>query len=82
MRAWNNVCSSRLAPGLSLTLTPCVPCGHSVLLLLLLDVALDQSNHGGSSQQAAGTQAGKEGPGHSGGRRSSIALLIAFPRPL
>ena len=71
MRAWNNVCSSRLALAslsLSLPVSP-VAC---VLLLLLVDVALDQSNRGGSSQQA-----GKEGPGH--GR--TVADVDGFGSP-
>jgi len=52
-----------------------------VLLLLLVDVALDQSNRGGSSQQAGREGMARAQP-HSGGRRSLWVSLIAFPRSL
>jgi hypothetical protein len=53
-------------PGLSLSLThspPCPPVAYYVLLLLLLDVASDQSNRCGKATASRHSGRGKEGPG-------------------
>lgn len=67
-------------PGLSLSLThspPCPPVAYYVLLLLLLDVASDQSNplRQSNSQQALGQREGRARPG----RRSFWSRLLVFP---